>query len=64
MLVERIESRWIAAFTAVLRRCAIVPGDVVAILSESQSRRVLVELAELAAAQLGARVFQIALPTP
>ncbi|MEO8938884.1 MAG: peptidase M29 [Burkholderiaceae bacterium] len=64
MLVERIESRWIAAFAGVLERCAIVAGDVVAILSESQSRRVLVELAELAAARLGARVFHIALPTP
>ena len=64
MLVERVEARWIAAFVAVLRRCAIVPGDVVAILSESQSRAVLVELAELAAAQLGARVFRLVVPTP
>ena len=50
MLVERIEARWIAAFVDVLRRCAIVPGDVVAVLSESQSRRVLVDLAEIAEA--------------
>jgi len=64
MLVERIEARWIAAFVAVLRRCAIEPGDLVAILSESQSRAVLVELAELAAGQLGARVFRIVVPTP
>lgn len=64
MLVERIEARWIAAFTTVLRRCAIVPGDVVAILSESQSRPVLVELADLAAQQLGARVFRLVVPTP
>ncbi len=64
MLVERIEARWVAAFVAVLRRCTVVPGDVVAILSESQSRRVLVELSELAAAELGARVFHIVVPTP
>lgn len=64
MLVERVEARWVAAFVAVLRRCAIGPGDVVAILSESQSRAVLVELAELAAGQLSARVFRIVMPTP
>ena len=64
MLVERIEARWIAAFAVVLRRSAIVPGDTVAILSESQSRRVLVELADLAASQLGARVFHLVVPTP
>lgn len=64
MLVERIEARWIAVFVDVLRRCAIVPGDVVAILSESQSRPVLVELAELAAQQLAAHVFRVGLPTP
>ncbi len=64
MLVERIEARWIASFALVLRRCAIAAGDTVAILSESQSRRVLVELSELAAAQLGARVFHLVVPTP
>ena len=64
MLVERIEARWVAAFVAVLRRCAIAPGDVVAILSESQSRAVLTDLAALAAEQLGARVFRLSVPTP
>ena len=64
MLVERIEARWIAAFVGVFERCAVTPGDVVAVLSESQSRPVLVELATLAAAQLGARVFQVVVPTP
>ena len=64
MLVERIEARWIAVFVAVLRRCALMPGDTVAIVSESQSRRVLVELADLAASQLGARVFHLVVPTP
>ena len=64
MLVERIEARWIAAFVAVFERSAIAKGDAVAILSESQSRRVLVELAELAASQLGARVFHVVVPTP
>ena len=64
MLVERIEARWVAAFVDVLRLSAVGRDDVVAILSESQSRAVLVELADLAAAQLGARVFHVRVPTP
>lgn len=64
MLVERIESRWIDAFEKTLRLCALQPGDSVAILSESQSRRVLVDLAELASARLGCRPFHIVVPSP
>lgn len=63
MLQERIEPAWIDAFEAVLRRCALQPGDTVAILCESQSRPVLVELARLAAARLGAPAFVLTLPS-
>ena len=42
-------------------RCA--PGDTVAVLSESQSRPVLPQLARLAAARLGCKTFAIVLPT-
>ncbi len=54
MLRERIEAKWIEAFAEVFERCAVGPGEVCAILSESQSRAVNVELAELAPARLGA----------
>ena len=64
MLVERIEGKWIDAFRDVFRLCAVKPGEVVAILSESQSRRVLVELSELALQSLGARIFHVQLPSP
>jgi 2,5-dihydroxypyridine 5,6-dioxygenase len=63
MLQERIEPAWIDAFEAVLRRCALQPGDTVAILCESQSRPVLIELARLAAARLGAPAFVLTLPS-
>jgi 2,5-dihydroxypyridine 5,6-dioxygenase len=63
MLQETIEPAWLDAFEAVLARCALRPGDTVAVLSESQSRPVLPELARLAAARLGARVFSIVLPS-
>jgi 2,5-dihydroxypyridine 5,6-dioxygenase len=63
MLQERIEPAWLAAFEAVFLRCALQPGDCVAVLCESQSRPVLVELALLAAARLGGRVFRLELPS-
>jgi 2,5-dihydroxypyridine 5,6-dioxygenase len=63
MLQESIEPAWLDAFEAVLGRCAVQPGDTVAVLSESQSRPVLVELARLAAARRGAQVFSLALPS-
>jgi 2,5-dihydroxypyridine 5,6-dioxygenase len=63
MLQETIEPAWLDAFEAVLGRCAVRPGDTVAVLSESQSRPVLPELARLAAARLGAQVFSMVLPS-
>ena len=44
--------------------CKVQPGEAVAILSESQSRPLNVELAELALLRLGARPFQLRVPTP
>jgi len=64
MIESRIESKWIDVFRRVLEMCAVRPGDVVAILSETQSRAVNVQLAELAALALGARAFHVVLPTP
>ena len=63
MLQEKIEPAWLQAFETVLGRCGLKAGDTLAVLCESQSRPVLVELAELAAARLGARVFTLRLPT-
>lgn len=64
MLIERIEPKWIDAFAATFELCGVQPGDECAVLSESQSRRVNVELTELALARLGARVFHVQVPTP
>ncbi|HEY9097174.1 MAG TPA: peptidase M29, partial [Hydrogenophaga sp.] len=63
MLQERIEPAWLDAFETVLRRCALASGDTVAILCETQSRPVLVELARLSAARLGAQAFVLTLPS-
>ena len=60
----RIEGKWIDAFARVLEMCALRADDAVAVLSETQSRGVLVHLAELAALRLGARPFHVVVPTP
>lgn len=63
MLQETLEPDWIDAFESVLRRCALQPGDSVAILCESQSRPVLPQLARLAAARLGCAAFTVQVPS-
>ncbi|MGV3569513.1 MAG: peptidase M29 [Ramlibacter sp.] len=63
MLQETIEPQWLDAFEAVLGRCGLQAGDTVAVLGESQSRPVLLELARLAAARRGAQVFSLLLPS-
>jgi 2,5-dihydroxypyridine 5,6-dioxygenase len=59
-----VEGKWLAAFVEVLQRCGVQRGDACAVLAETQSRPVLVELAGLALQQLGARVFTLTVPTP
>ena len=58
------EWRWIEAFAAHFSRCGLQVAEVVAVLSESQSRPSLVETARLAAQSLGANVFDVVVPTP
>ena len=64
MPVEHIEANWIAAFVRSFRLCGIGPGASVAILSETQSREVIVQLAELALRQLDASCFHLRMPSP
>jgi 2,5-dihydroxypyridine 5,6-dioxygenase len=64
MLTDRIEAKWIDLFAEVFARCKVASGDVCAVLSESQSRALNVQLAELALARLGARPFHVIVPTP
>ena len=59
-----IDARWLAAFAEVLGRCGVKAGDACAVLSETQSRPVLVQLASLALQQLGARAFVLTVPSP
>src|SRR3954451_2317245 len=64
MLSDRIEGKWIDAFCEVFERCAVGRGDTAAILSETQSRALNVQLAELALLRLRARPVHLLVPTP
>lgn len=64
MLQEVVEGKWVASFVRVFILNGIEKGSSVTILAESQSRPVLVKLAELACYQLGAEFATITLPTP
>ena len=48
MFTDRIEGKWVDAFRDVFELCKVTPGEEVAILSETQSRAVNVQLTELA----------------
>ncbi len=63
MLQERIEAQWIDAFVHTFTLCGVKAGDMAAVLAETQSRPVNVQLAELALLRLGAKVFKIVLTT-
>jgi len=64
MLADRIEGKWIDAFCETFERCGVKAGEPAAILSETQSRPLNVQLAELALQRLGARAFHVVMPTP
>ncbi|MGB1309760.1 MAG: hypothetical protein ACPG47_01045 [Leucothrix sp.] len=64
MLQEIVEGKWIASFVRVFTLNGIEKGTNVAIVAESQSRPVLIKLAELACYQLGAEFATITLPSP
>ena len=64
MLADRIEGKWIDCFARVFELCGIGRSDEVAILSETQSRQINVQLSELALHRLGARPFHVIVPTP
>ena len=63
MTISRIEASWLDSFVQVLDRCAISSTESVVVLTEHQSRAVLVELAELALSQLKRSYYRIVLPT-
>ena len=64
MLRENLESKWIDCFVKSFALSGVTSGHIVAILSESQSRPILVELSEHALLRLGAKPVQVRVPSP
>jgi 2,5-dihydroxypyridine 5,6-dioxygenase len=59
----RLDETWIAAFARVFELCQVNAGQQVIILSETHSRAVHRQLAELALARLGARYWHLQVPS-
>jgi 2,5-dihydroxypyridine 5,6-dioxygenase len=64
MLNDRIEGKWIDCFARAFELSRVRQGDVVAILSETLSRPLNVQLAELALLRLKAQPFHVVMPSP
>lgn len=62
--MEGIEEKYIACFVKAFECCKVKEGELAAILSETESRPVLVKLAELALLRMKARPFHVIVPTP
>jgi len=60
--VSRIEAKWIDMFVHAFGLCGVQAGDACAVLSETQTRAELPQLAELALLRLGARPYHLVLP--
>jgi len=61
---EVLEPKWIACFERFLRLSGVSEGDLIGVLAESQSRKVLVELTEHALHRIGARSFTVTVASP
>src|SRR5690606_33820851 len=59
-----IQEKWITSFIHAFTTSRVREGELVAILSESESRQSLVKLAELALLRMKARPFHVVVPTP
>ncbi len=64
MLNDRIEAGWIDAFAQVFEMCAMRRDETIVVLSESQSRDLNLQLAELALGALKLPYFHLRLPSP
>ena len=61
---ESLEPKWVDCFEKAFRLNGVVSGQMVAVLSESLSRTVLVELSEHGLHRCGARVVHVRVPSP
>jgi 2,5-dihydroxypyridine 5,6-dioxygenase len=63
-MIEILEPKWIDCFQQFFELSGVAPGDLIGVLAESQSRTVLVELAEHALHRIGARALRVSVRSP
>jgi len=59
----QVQEKWLRAFEATFRKCKVEQGEIVRILTETESRAINVQLAELAIARMGAIPVRIVVPS-
>jgi 2,5-dihydroxypyridine 5,6-dioxygenase len=64
MLKENLEAKWIDCFEKSFLLSGVAKGNTVSIISESQSRQILISLSEQALLRIGAKPVHIQVPTP
>ena len=64
MLRENLEAKWIDCFEKSFLLSGVTSGNIVAIISETQSRQVLIDLSQHALLRIGAKPIQFHVPTP
>ena len=64
MLKENLESKWIDCFEKSFLLSGVSKNNTISIISESQSRKVLIELSEQALLRIGAKPVHIKVPSP
>ena len=64
MLRENLEAKWIDCFEKSFLLSGVSIGNTVAIISESQSRQILIELSQQALLRIGAKPIQFNVPSP
>ena len=64
MLRENLESKWIDCFEKSFLLSGVSKNNTVAIISETQSRQVLIDLSMHALSRIGAKPIQFNVPTP
>lgn len=63
-MIENLEPKWIDSFQHSFGLSGVSEGDLVGVLAETQSRPILVDLAEAALQRIGARGVRVTVPSP
>ena len=64
MLNDRIEAHWIDSFESIFKSCKLNTSETAIILSETQSREINCNLAELALSRMGVPFYSIKVSSP